>query len=311
MSARPPLDASRIAVCLCTCDRLEMLPELFAALAAQTLRGKITVFVADNGAEPAEAVVTGQGLDRLIPVYRRVAAPGVTPARNVAMALAVDAGFEFLAFLDDDEVPEPVWLEELLETALADGADIVCGPVEPVFEGAPPDWARAGRFFSKSGETLCSSNLLLRCGALPRAREDWFYPEFGETGGGDREFLKRLVAGGARTAVAPRAVVREHVPAARLGLGYMFRRGLRDGMADVQILRRRRSSSLGVWLSASGIAAAKTGYFFHHLLRSAFCRDAPASAMSDAGHVCGLVLRLFGGRVRLYGPASRGGAGSR
>ncbi|MBL6431805.1 MAG: glycosyltransferase [Alphaproteobacteria bacterium] len=173
----------------------------------------------------------------------------MTPARNAAMALAVDAGFDHLAFLDDDEVPEPAWLEELMRTVLAERCDIVCGPVEPVFGGPPPDWALSGRFFHKSGETMCSSNLLLRAGALPADRRNWFYPEFGTTGGGDREFLKRLVDGGARSAVAPRALVREHVPVARLALGYMFRRGLRDGMTDVQILKRRRATLWRVWLA--------------------------------------------------------------
>lgn len=305
MTASPPIDASRICVCLCTCDRPEMLPQLFAALAAQTLPGRLTVFVADNGAQPAEAVVADPGHDALTAVYRRVAETGVTSARNAVMALAVDAGFEFLAFLDDDEVPSPAWLEELLKTALAARSDIVCGPVEPVFEGPPPGWALAGEFFCKSGETLCSSNLLLRAGVLPRERGDWFYAEFGETGGGDREFLKRLVAGGARTAVAPDAVVRERVPAERLALRYMFRRGLRDGMADVQILKRRQPSSSGVWLDASAVAARKLGYGLNHLVWSPLRRGRLASAVADVGHVCGLVLRLFGGRVRLYGPASR------
>ncbi|WP_029058636.1 glycosyltransferase [Stappia stellulata] len=304
MSDARPLDASRVCVCLCTCDRHAMLPALFAALAAQTLPGRLTVFVADNGARSAEAAVADLLSDALTPVYRRVAVTGVTAARNAAMALAVDAGFEFLAFLDDDEVPDPVWLEELLGTALAERCDIACGPVEPVFEGPPPAWALAGRFFSKSGETLCSSNLLLRVGALPANRGDWFYPEFGTTGGGDREFLKRLVEGGARTAVAGRALVREHVPVERLALGYMFRRGLRDGMTDVQILMRRKPSCGGVWLEASRIAVTKTGYALNHLVWSPLRSGRLASALSDAGQVCGIVLRLFGKRLRLYGPAS-------
>jgi succinoglycan biosynthesis protein ExoM len=311
MSARPHLDASRICVCLCTCDRHGMLPPLFAALAAQTLPGRLTVFVADNGAQSAEAVVADLRSDALAPVYRRVAEAGVSPARNAAMALAVDAGFEFLAFLDDDEVPDPAWLEELLRTALAERCDIVCGPVEPAFEGPPPVWALAGRFFSKSGETLCSSNLLLRAGALPADRRNWFYPEFGTTGGGDREFLKRLVEGGARSAVARRALVLEHVPVARLSLGYMFRRGLRDGMTDVQILKRRRQTPRWVWLGSSAIAARKLGYGLNHLVWSALRPERLASAVSDAGHVCGIVLRLFGRRVRLYGPASGPRPGSR
>jgi succinoglycan biosynthesis protein ExoM len=308
MSASPPvesLDTPRICVCLCTCDRQDMLPALFAALAAQTLPGPLTVFVADNGAEPAETVVARLHSDALTPVYRRVADPGVTQARNAAMALAVDAGFDYLAFLDDDELPSPGWLEELMKTALAKRGDIVCGPVEPVFEGAPPTWALAGGFFSKSGETLCSSNLLLRVGVLPHARDDWFYPEFGETGGGDREFLKRLVAGGARTAVALRAVVREHVPAERLALGYMFRRGLRDGMADVQILKRRLPMPRRVWLESMAIAARKLGYALNHLLWSVHRPERMASAVADAGQMCGIVLCLFGRRVRLYGPAVR------
>ncbi|WP_244501875.1 glycosyltransferase family 2 protein [Stappia sp. ES.058] len=309
MSARPPPDASRVCVCLCTCDRLALLPALFAALEKQTLSGRLTVFVADNGRQPADAVVAACGGGALDLVYQRVREVGVSSARNAAMARAVDGGFEFLAFLDDDEVPETAWLEELLATALSERCDIVCGPVEPVFARPPPAWALAGRFFCKSGDTLCSSNLLLRTAALPRERNDWFDAEFGETGGGDREFLKRLVAGGARTAVARRAVVREHVPDARLALRYMFARGLRDGMTDVQILMRRKPSAWGVWLDASGIAVTKAGYGLNHLIWSTLRPGRLASALSDAGHVCGIVLRLFGRRVRLYGRGARPGAG--
>jgi succinoglycan biosynthesis protein ExoM len=62
---------------------------------------------------------------------------GISYARNTCLDhVARDA--EFFAMIDDDEVPELDWLEQLLCAQARAGADVVRGPVVPDFpEGAP------------------------------------------------------------------------------------------------------------------------------------------------------------------------------
>jgi len=294
-----------VCVCLCVCDRPSLLPDLLAGLEAQTLAGELTLFVADNGRAPAHDILAAHA-GRLRIVYRRVETPGVSAARNAAMQGAVAAGFDALAFLDDDEVPAPGWLEGLIARAGETGADIVCGPVEPVFAVTPPRWAAEGGLFAKTGETPCTANVLIRVAWLERS-SPWFRPEFGRVGGGDREFLGRLIASGARFAVAPDALAREHIPAARLRLGYMFRIGLRDGMAGYFIEPRSSFAGLSLPTGAFAMAVRKLGYAVNHLAWSLADAARIARATRDFGTVAGVALACIGRRVAVYGPAEGGG----
>ena len=57
---------------------------------------------------------------------------GISYARNTCLDhVARDA--EFFAMIDDDEVPELDWLEQLLCAQARAGADVVRGAVVPVF----------------------------------------------------------------------------------------------------------------------------------------------------------------------------------
>ena len=299
-----PTDAARsVCVCLCVCDRPSLLPDLLAGLERQTLSGRLTLYVADNGRNPAEDVLAAHR-GRLDIVYRRVEEPGVSAARNCAMRGALGDGARYLAFLDDDEVPDPVWLEALVDKAVETDADVVCGPVTPVFEATPPRWAEGDSVFVKTGDAPGTANLLLRIAALP-AEDAWFQPQFGRIGGSDREFLGRLIAAGARFAVAPDARVREHIPPSRLTLGYLFRVGLRDGMASYRIAQMQTGDGQR---SAAGVSALlalrKTAYGLHHLVMSVSDRRRLAQGIRDFGTVAGLFRAMTGRTVMIYGPAA-------
>lgn len=79
--------------------------------------------------------------------YFREPQRGVSYARNKAVAeVAIDT--DFVSFIDDDQVPESSWLEELLTTQKIYNADVVAGPYLPFFPAADvPQWVIKGKFF--------------------------------------------------------------------------------------------------------------------------------------------------------------------
>ena len=75
--------------------------------------------------------------------YENETTPGISAARNRALATAVDR--DVLVFIDDDERPTPAWLTSLLATYREHRSAAVVGPVISEFEGEPDRWVRAGR----------------------------------------------------------------------------------------------------------------------------------------------------------------------
>ena len=96
-------------------NRKECLPQLFAALAAQTLgRDRFEVIISDDGSEEplrdlVQEFARQHGL-RCVYTWQEHQGPG--PARNAGLRLARG---ELIAFVDSDIVPEPTWLKAYLE----------------------------------------------------------------------------------------------------------------------------------------------------------------------------------------------------
>src|ERR1051325_8420557 len=73
----------------------------------------------------------------------------VEPRQNIALArnMAVaNAKGDFIAFIDDDELPGGEWLLTLFSAYQQYGVDGVLGPVKPRFDEPPPKWVVDGRF---------------------------------------------------------------------------------------------------------------------------------------------------------------------
>lgn len=229
-----------IAICVCTFKRPQGLRRLLEGLDRLTFETveppRIDVIVVDNEARGSAAAVCRdvKPTFRWTLVCTEEPRRGITYARNKCLD-TVGADVDFIAFIDDDEVPDHGWLEELLLARSLHDADVVTGPVVPRFEsGSPPRWVQHGRFFEPrrhpDGRRLAvafTNNVLMR-GAIPQEINRRFDDRFALTGGEDTDFFMHAHRAGYRIVWAARALVYETIPASRTTVGWLLRRNYRE-----------------------------------------------------------------------------------
>jgi succinoglycan biosynthesis protein ExoM len=256
----------RVTVCACTYRRPEGLEALLGGLATQRFElvpsPAIDVVIIDNeGSAKAKALCerirdeTGLAV-RYLHEPRR----GIPYARNAGLD-RVASSTEFVAMIDDDEVPEPDWLEQLLLVQARTAADVVRGAVVPVFPEDAPAWIRAGGFFGwpkphrdEGGQALAdgaelasasSNNVLVGAAAL-RALKLRFDPTLTFTGGTDALFFRQMKLAGCKIVYAEGARVREIVPPERATFAYLWRAHYKQGCNKVPRKLRLQKNG-GVW----------------------------------------------------------------
>lgn len=158
---------------------------------------------------------------------------GISYARNHAFATASTEA-EFIVTIDDDEVPEPQWLEELLLVQRKYDADVVAGPVLPLFPADAPNWVKKGGFFDlpryQTGHRLqvaFAGNVLVR-GEILRKLDRPFDERFALTGGEDSDLFMRLYQAGFKMVWANDAIAHESIPKTRTTIKYILQRGYRS-----------------------------------------------------------------------------------
>ncbi|MBK8015747.1 MAG: glycosyltransferase [Betaproteobacteria bacterium] len=128
-----------ITVAICTYRRYELLNRALGSFSRQTLdRRLFRVLVVDNtdDAEQRRAFAASMAGEMGIEVATSEP-PGLSRARNVAMNLCRTP---FIAFMDDDAIPDPKWLEALVAAFRTSGAAVVAGPIEPEWPRPRPSW---------------------------------------------------------------------------------------------------------------------------------------------------------------------------
>ena len=179
----------------------------------------------------------------------------------------------YVAFIDDDEAPDPRWLDELFECLERTGADAAFGPKLPLFEsGKAPDWDREawlytldfrlpadapiemfGRFRRK-GKGLGSGNAAFRVATCFNSPEP-FSVAFGDANGEDTQLLFRLALEGKRFVWCPTAIVREFIETDRTRPEYMVTRMKRGSQhyaasrintSDAPMMTRLKVMGLGL-----------------------------------------------------------------
>lgn len=227
---------SHVSVCICTYKRPDLLKRALEAVCSQETGGTFTysVVVVDNdAAESARSIVSALAVGSGTRVEYFV-----EPQRSIALArnkAVENAAGDFVAFLDDDEMPIREWLMTLFRTCQSRGVDGALGPVKPRFDKNAPAWIVKGKFYDRptyptglvidwrKGRT---GNVLLKKDIFAHP-QDRFRPEFRV--GEDQDFFRRMIEKGHVFVWCNEAVAFEVVPAIRWKRGFMWRRALLRG----------------------------------------------------------------------------------
>ena len=239
----------KIAVCALTYLRPQGLQRLLEHLRVleKPVDVELAIVIVDNdpAGSAADAVRRERDISPFEVVYRVEARRGIPSGRNTAVSAALEWGADFVAFIDDDEWPDPDWLQQLWATQVSTGADVVTGPVLPVFDEPPPEWVISGGFFERPRfehneeiEWATTSSVLIARACFEFFDEP-FDRGFGLTGGDDTHFFAQLHDAGFSIRWCETATVYEAIPASRVDVGWLVRREYRRGQTLSLSLRRR------------------------------------------------------------------------
>lgn len=266
-----------LSVVLCTHGRPDYLRACLRGLAAQDNRSFEVLVVDSASPAPGAAAIAAHAADHGARLLRSEA-PGLSRARNLGLEAAAGG---WVAYLDDDAVPEPGWAQALFDRIgrLPADAAALGGRILPVWEAPLPAWWPASlrgmltivewQGFGEVGRDLpdgveiYGANMafarapLLDIGGFPEA--------LGRVGnrllsGEEVEVVQRLRAAGFRAFYDGAATVRHHIQRERLTPGWLLSRLLWQGATDA--MRDRRQEGPGRALGAAARLALQAPLLF-------------------------------------------------
>ncbi len=238
-----------ITAVICTYERYDVLVEALRSLEKQTLpKEQYELVVVDNSPSSEKKERFWEGL-HLACECRAVLEdePGLSRARNIGLD---EARGRHIAFLDDDAVASPGWLEAAV-TVLDERpkVGIVGGPVEPIWPERRPAWLHEwqegyltildrGPDLRELGpaEWVAGTNMALRREVLQRA--GGFDTAIGRIGRSllsneELALTKKLSALGYTSVYSPHMRVRHRVHADRLNQEWFVRRASWQAVSDL------------------------------------------------------------------------------
>lgn len=233
----------RVAVCT---NRLSgEVAESLDALRGQVSSDALALVL--SGLAPGEEAAHRAAFDGTVLAEPR---PGLSRARNRALAWAAESGADALAFVDDDAVADPGWFDALARRWDEAPAEVACigGPIRPRYSAPPPPWFSDGiahaltlldrgasvRDLDVAVEAVYGANVSFR--VEPLRQVGGFDPALGHSGtrvffAEEDEAQRALVRLGYRVRYVPDAGVEHVIPATRLTRGSFVRRRFAFGMA--------------------------------------------------------------------------------
>jgi glycosyltransferase involved in cell wall biosynthesis len=257
-----------IVVCMPCFRRPQHLRLTLESLANQRTPRSFAVVMVENDAArresapvAAEYLADGKLQGICLVEKRQGNCQAINAAFETALAL-FPAATRFL-MIDDDEIASPDWLELMVRTAEATGADVVGGPVLPIFDDDSKPWLSRHPAFCPAYDYSGAVPMIYGCGnclitraVFARLGSPPFDLRFNFLGGGDTDFFTRCRNAGMKSHWIAEAVITETVPRSRTNLGWIARRGLRIGATNYRVQSK-----------AAGGAAARAKIFALMLAR--------------------------------------------
>lgn len=314
-----------LAICVATCGRPALLERLLQRLAeidfAATAPPGTFLVVVDNSPDGgARAICEGRREALGLPLrFAEEPTRGISFARNRALRVAFAHGADFVAFLDDDDLPRHDWLGPLLAAQAADGAELVFGcwelPQEP-FRGPlrdakffrAPDVSRINRYGLP--QWAGTYNVLIARALLARLAPDGvaFAPELALIGGSDTDLFIRAARGGARIAAAPTSLVVRGWDAGRCTWRGVLRRAFRNGVSHATMERRHLAPGAFKRRFRKGLVGAGRAYARLLVVPLMLIRgdaERRTRILLDAARRTGALWVYAGGGFRYYAGAGR------
>lgn len=259
-------DAPRLTVCVCTHNRAASLSACLQGLRRETVAPtEFEVLVVDSASSPDVARQVAH-LVEAAPnaAYLRIERPGISLARNLG---ARCARAPWIAYIDDDAIPQPDWVETILD--IAEGPNppsVIGGRILPLWEAPLPSWwperlrgslsiiehPESGEYRSadlpRSVEPY-AANMVVNVAALLNA--GGFRTAIGRYGGAllsdeEVQLAWRLQDAGHSARHEPRMVVHHQIHANRLNPAWLLRRLYWQGASAVAT-RRLLGGGRSVW----------------------------------------------------------------
>jgi GT2 family glycosyltransferase len=233
-------------VAVCTNRSPADAAEALAALTAQASPDRVILVTSGLSGDAAAGHREAAGAIEVVEERR----PGLSVARNRALAWAAEAGSGTIAFVDDDALVGPRWWEALVErwaTADPDVA-VIGGPIRPRWSVPPPDWISDPLLpaltlldlgddelaLDPEVTTVFGANISFAVGPLRAI--GGFDPAYGHSGtrvsfSEEDEAQRALARRGYRVVYAPELAVEHVIPAERLTPRSFVRRRFAYGRA--------------------------------------------------------------------------------
>jgi len=207
----------------------------------------------DNDPLEANSIICNQFKVRLPIALKYVEEPrsGVTHARNTAVEQALALGADFVAFIDDDDIPQSDWLLQLLWRQIETGAHLVFGTWKA--DPSLPAWTiNSGIFRDPSSVKNTSNdsryglppyastcNVMVGREILERVAATGcvFDHSFRFSGGEDKDFFIRARKLGAQFSTAHKSIIYMGRQPERYTARGLLRRGFKCGCSQVGMAR--------------------------------------------------------------------------
>jgi glycosyltransferase involved in cell wall biosynthesis len=237
----------KLTVAIPTHNRHQTLALTLGSLAALKVDPEIKIecLVIDNNSTDATPGVV-EAFARTAPFpARRVFEPrqGSSFARNRAVR---EGRGELIFFIDDDVIVQADWASELIAEIRRRDLDAACGLVLARWQAPPPRWLGVevyGKLAVHAQSVpppeklsqFFSANVGLKRECLDRFglfREDLGVVGGNPMSGEDTELFGRIIGGGGKIGIAPRAVVHHLIGSERMTRGYFCRKSFAFGVGS-------------------------------------------------------------------------------